>query len=88
MNNDNLIKKHFFPNLSQTLLLILCLIPLFVVSGIVLKILEAENVDKSLTNLILYAICIGALAAIALIWKYKSGDKPLIYYENKVSVWI
>ena len=88
MSNDNLIKKHFFPNLSQTLLLILCLIPLFVVSGIVMKIMEAGNVDKSVTNLILYAICIGALAAIALIWKYKSGDKPLIYYENKVSVWI
>jgi membrane protease YdiL (CAAX protease family) len=87
-NSENLIKKHFFPNLVKAWILVLCLIPSMIISAIVSGILTFANVDKDIISLIIYIISVGILVAIAFFWKNKSGDNPLVHYKNKVSVWI
>jgi membrane protease YdiL (CAAX protease family) len=91
MFNNNYLqtisKKHFYPDLKQSWILVLFFLPALLISYILGEILKAFNIDTDLITLITYVVSLGMLLAIAFSYKNAICDKPFIYYKNKVSVW-
>ncbi|MDR1985060.1 MAG: CPBP family intramembrane metalloprotease [Prevotellaceae bacterium] len=92
MDNNNLQefsqKNIFYPNLKQSWILILCFLPVLVISAILGEILKVIKIDDNIINLIQYTVALSILMLIAFTCKNNIGDKPFVHCKSKVSVWV
>ncbi|MDR2650984.1 MAG: CPBP family intramembrane metalloprotease [Prevotellaceae bacterium] len=87
-NLQGISKKTSYPNLKQSWLLALFILPALIFSAALGEILNAVNINNDLIELIQYVVSLGVLVAIAFIAKNRINDKPFVHYKSKVSLWI
>jgi membrane protease YdiL (CAAX protease family) len=81
-------KKHFYPNLKQAWILVLCFFPILIFSAAFGEIMKALNFDNNFVIFVKYVVGLGMLASIAFVAKNKIGDKPFVHCKIKVSAWV
>ncbi|MDR1347244.1 MAG: CPBP family intramembrane metalloprotease [Prevotellaceae bacterium] len=87
-NLQEIPKRSFYPNLTQSWILVLCLFPVLIFANALGEIMKAMSFDNSIMTFVEYVVALGMLTFIAFAVKSKIGDKPLIHYKGKVSAWV